>query len=321
MLDFGIAKALTTDLEVSGAESPVLTTPVTQAGVILGTAAYMSPEQARGRPVDKRTDIWAFGCVLYEMLTGQLAFGGEDVAETLARVIANDTDLDSLPAAVSPAVQRTLELCLQKDVRKRVRDIGDVKLAIEGAFETGAHAAAEDQHSATASDRRWLPFALAAFAAGAAISGIAVFGLATPDAPAPRIERLTLDIPAGEVLGLDNQSLSLAISRDGSNIVFSTTPVGNEYDWYLRTIDDVEPRPLRGPGPRFETPFFSPDGRWIGFNDVASGALGRIPILGGPAIDIAVIAGAIRGASWGANDEILFGAGDGGMRRVAAGGG
>ncbi len=140
VLDFGIAKALEPDLLTSAPQSPILTTPATMAGVILGTAAYMSPEQARGKPVDERADIWAFGCVLYEMLTGQPAFGGEDVPLTLARVLDRDTDLDSLPAAISPTVRQTIQLCLQKDVRKRVADIRDVRLALEGAFETLASA-------------------------------------------------------------------------------------------------------------------------------------------------------------------------------------
>ena len=113
----------------------MLTTPATQVGVILGTAAYMSPEQARGKAVDERADIWAFGCVLYEMLTGQPAFGGEDVPITLARVLTNDTDMESLPAAISPTVRQTIQLCLHKDVKKRVADIRDVRLALEGAFE------------------------------------------------------------------------------------------------------------------------------------------------------------------------------------------
>ena len=136
VLDFGIAKALEPENLTSGPQSPMMTTPATVAGVILGTAAYMSPEQAKGKAVDQRTDIWAFGVLLYEMLTGQLAFGAEDVATTLARVIANETNFDSLPGTISPAVRRTIELCLQKDPRKRVRDFGDVRLALEGAFET-----------------------------------------------------------------------------------------------------------------------------------------------------------------------------------------
>ena len=135
VLDFGIAKALDPLRGTSGAQTPSLTTPaMTQAGILLGTAAYMSPEQARGKAVDQRADIWAFGCVLYEMLTGQPAFGGEDVPTTLARVLANDTNMKLLPGATSPGVRRAIELCLQKDAKKRLADIRDVKLALEGAL-------------------------------------------------------------------------------------------------------------------------------------------------------------------------------------------
>jgi serine/threonine protein kinase len=136
VLDFGIAKALEPDNLTTASPSPMLTTPATMAGVILGTAAYMSPEQAKGKPIDQRADIWAFGCVLYEMLTGQQPFGGEDVPTTLARVLERETDFDSLPAGISAAIRHTIELCLQKDERKRLHAIGDVQLALEGAFET-----------------------------------------------------------------------------------------------------------------------------------------------------------------------------------------
>ena len=131
---------------------------MTQAGLLLGTAAYMAPEQARGKAVDQRADIWAFGCVLYEMLTGQPAFGGEDVPMTLARVLANDTDLKSMPSAISPAVRHTIKLCLEKDVRKRVADIRDVKLALAGGFETRDATAGTNRPpaSATSLAARWL---------------------------------------------------------------------------------------------------------------------------------------------------------------------
>jgi serine/threonine-protein kinase len=131
VLDFGIAKAIETRI-MSGPQAPALTTPaMTQAGVVLGTAAYMSPEQARGRPVDERADIWAFGCVLYEMLTGQAAFGGEDATSTVARVLEREPDMRDLPRGVAPSVRRTIELCLQKDPKKRIRHVSDVRHALE----------------------------------------------------------------------------------------------------------------------------------------------------------------------------------------------
>ena len=139
VLDFGLAKAMepTGVASPSASQSPTITSPaMTQAGMILGTAAYMSPEQARGKPVDKRADIWAFGCVLYEMLTGQRAFDGQGVSETLARVIEREPDWARLPATLSPALRTYIRRCLQKDPRQRVQAIGDVRLALEGAFET-----------------------------------------------------------------------------------------------------------------------------------------------------------------------------------------
>src|SRR6476661_7220828 len=141
VLDFGIAKALDPRF-LTGPGPAALTTPaMTEAGFILGTAAYMSPEQARGKFVDQRTDIWAFGCVLYEMLTGKPAFLGEDVTSTLARVLETPAKLDALPSGVSPSVRRTLELCLEKDARKRIADMRDVKLALARTFLVGAPAA------------------------------------------------------------------------------------------------------------------------------------------------------------------------------------
>jgi serine/threonine protein kinase len=152
VLDFGLAKAM--DVAPSGpggasgpggvSMSPTLTTPaMTQAGMILGTAAYMSPEQARGRTVDKRADIWAFGAVLFEMLTGTRAFGDEDVSMTLSKVLQREPDFDALPAAVPARVTQSLRVCLRKDPKQRVSDIRDVRLALEGAFETAAQVASD----------------------------------------------------------------------------------------------------------------------------------------------------------------------------------
>src|SRR4029453_8319263 len=141
VLDFGLAKAMkpTGVASPSVSQSPTITTPaMTEAGMILGTPAYMSPEQARGTPVDKRADIWAFGCVLYEMLTGQRAFDGQGVSETLARVIERKPDWAGLPVTLSPTLRTYIRRCLQKDPRQRVQAIGDVRLALDGAFETAA---------------------------------------------------------------------------------------------------------------------------------------------------------------------------------------
>jgi serine/threonine protein kinase/Tol biopolymer transport system component len=315
VLDFGIAKALVPAPDASGTPAPLMTTPVTQ-GVILGTAAYMSPEQARGLPVDQRTDIWAFGCVLYEMITGQPAFAGADVSVTLARVLEREADTNSLPDGIAPAVRTTLELCLQKDLRNRVADIRDVRLALGGRFESGI---GTDSLSESRS-RHWLPFAALALVVGVAIGAGAVW-LAAPSESAPEVEHFALELPTGEPLGLDNQSMSLAISPDGREIVFSTEIELNTYRWFRQSLAELEAIPLRGAGQNFETPFFSHDGRWIGFNDIETGELKKIPVLGGPAVAIGPVPNIARGASWGEDDTILFGVEDSGLWRVPGGGG
>ena len=143
VLDFGLAKALDTTPEGDPSESPTLTAAATQMGVIMGTAAYMSPEQARGKPVDKRADIWAFGAVLYEMLTGERAFAGEDVSDTMAAVLRADVELDELPNETPPRLRQVLAACLQRAPKERVHDVADVRLAMEGVFETEARPVVE----------------------------------------------------------------------------------------------------------------------------------------------------------------------------------
>ena len=148
VLDFGLAKALDTTPEGDPSQSPTLTAAATQMGVIMGTAAYMSPEQAKGKPVDRRADVWAFGCVLNEILAGQMAFQGEDVSLTLAAVMKSDVNLQTLPSEVSAAVRTVLRRCLEKDPTRRIRDIGDVRLAMQGAFDPEGHPSSEPSNGA-----------------------------------------------------------------------------------------------------------------------------------------------------------------------------
>ena len=311
VLDFGIAKAFEPQLATSGGQSPIMTTPATQAGVILGTAAYMSPEQARGKPVDKRTDIWAFGCVLYEMLTGQLAFGGEDVAETIARVIANDTDMRSLPAAIAPAVQRTLVLCLQKDVRKRVRDIGDVKLALSGAFESGLPGAAA-RAASRGVWRRVLPVAAAsAIVAGLGVGAAVWLGMQ----PEPRpVRRFTYVLPSDHAFRNTGSSV-LAVSPDGRSFAYNTTR-----GLVLRGMDELDARLIPGTEEVLRAPLFSADDRSIGYFTLA-GEIKRISLSGGAPVVVGEHTGnAPFGAVWGSDGAILFGDVDGVYRVPATGG-
>ncbi len=307
VLDFGIAKALDSR-STTGPGPAALTTPaMTEAGMVLGTAAYMSPEQARGRPVDRRTDIWAFGCVLYEMFTGRPAFLGEDVTTTLARVLQASADWSALPSTVSSAVRRTLELCLEKDVRKRIADICDAQLALAGAFES-----AQQTRGASPRPRAWWRRTMPV--AAAAVIGGAVVALATLHAPPPvtrPVIRFKYEIPQAEQFVLIGRSV-LAVSPDGSQFVYSTANGLN-----LRALDSLEARLIPGTSGGL-SPFLSPDGKTIGFAG-ASGRLERVAINGGSPVAVADWEGVPLGASWERDGSILYGQ-TSGIYRVKPGG-
>jgi Tol biopolymer transport system component len=296
VLDFGIARAFETRA-MSGPENPSLTTPaMTRAGVVLGTAAYMAPEQARGKAVDPRADIWAFGCVLYEMLTGQAAFAGEDVTVTLARVLERGADFTALPASVSAAIRRTLQLCLQKDPKKRIADIRDVRLALEGAFETPA-----SEISASITDGKhsgrlpWVAaFAVAALAAAVLAAPALRHWRETPPA-APPETRLDIPTPATD------DPNSFALSPDGRQIVFAAAGENGAQLW-LRPLAETLARPLAGTE-RGWLPFWSPDGHAIGF--FADGALKRLDLNGGRPQTLAPATNG-SGGTWNADGVILF---------------
>ncbi len=221
VLDFGIAKAL--DLQAtSGSQALALTTPaMTEVGLVLGTAAYMSPEQARGKAVDERADIWAFGCVLYEMLTGRPAFAGEDVTTTLARVLERAPDMSALPKDVAPNVRHAIDLCLQKDVKKRIADIRDVKLALEGTLETPSQTV---QPVAVAAPvwRRALPIS-AGLLAIAIVAGAYVWRTAPPPATVPAaplaVTRFVVTPPATAPLA-NLGGYDVVISPDGQRLAY-----------------------------------------------------------------------------------------------------
>ena len=310
VLDFGIAKALEPDVLRTEPPSPMLTTPATQVGVILGTAAYMSPEQAKGQPVDQRSDIWAVGCVLYEMLTGQLAFGAEDIPTTLARVIDRDTNMDSLPAAISPAVRRTIQLCLQKDAKKRVADIRDVRLALEGVFETVSPrlAAAEIARPVW---RRPLPVAAAAVLVTGLVVGFAgeVLRREAPlEAPLVNVKRTHILLGATEALGNTGLRAHVALAPDGQRLAYAAQVDGRR-QLYIRELDQLEARPMpRSDGAFY--PFFSPDGEWVGFfTDDPDQKLKKVSIRGGTPQTLAE-ATFSGGGSWMTDDVIVYGTGD-----------
>ena len=312
VLDFGLAKAL----QPSSAgnpdvtASPTITSPamMTDIGVILGTAAYMSPEQARGKAVDKRTDIWAFGCVLYEMLTGKRAFAGDEVSDVLASVLAREPDWTLLPRGLSPVLVAFIKRCLHKDRKLRIGDAQSVRLALEGAFETSGSPAADSTHRAS-SWRRALPAAAAALAT-AVVVGAVGWGL-RPATDAPRVTRFDYALPEGQQFRGTSRPV-MAISPDGRHFVYNTSG-----GLYLRTMGEIEPRLIPGTEEVLIAPFFSPDGQSLAY--VQNNQLKRISVSGGTPTNICA-ATAPFGASWTANDEILFGQPAGIMRVSATGG-
>ena len=311
VLDYGLAKALegeaasAADSELS--QSPTLTRQGTQVGVILGTAAYMSPEQAKGKRVDNRTDVWAFGAVLYEMLTGKRAFPGDDVSETLASVIKSEPDLDALPAETPETVRRTLQLCLNKDLKERVQAVGDVRLAMQGAFETNPTTG-----PSVSGSRPSMAMAASAAVLLSVLTGFVVWNLARPDATPSPVARFSLHLPGGAALSSRSYGQPMALSPDGSRLVYT----GNDA-LYLRAVDRTEPTRVRGTeGAR--SPFFSPDGEWIGF--WANSELQKVSIRGGAPESLAEIVN-LMGAQWGADGTIVFSDAGAGILRVSADGG
>jgi serine/threonine-protein kinase len=303
--------------------SPTITSPalMTGVGVLLGTAAYMSPEQAKGRPADKRSDIWAFGCVLYEMLTGKRAFEGDDVADTLAAVLRADPDWAALPA-MSPIVTAALKRCLQKDRRHRLADVSAVLFTLHdsAAIETVSGS------PTVSSTRRWR---LVSVLGGALLGGVLVALVEwtlRPDTPRAVVTRFPFVIPEGQAF--NNPFLpSVAISPDGTQIAY----VANSR-LYVRSMSESAARPIAGSESETNIgdPVFSPDSQsivfWVrtgspnttGINLL--GALKRIPISGGTAVTVAQVDRIPLGLRW-ENDALLYGQVDGGVMRVPAAGG
>jgi Tol biopolymer transport system component len=267
--------------------------------------------------VDRRADIWAFGCVLYEMVTGQRAFDGQGVSETLARVIEREPDWARLPATLSPALRTYLTRCLHKDPRQRVQAVGDVRLALEGAFET-----AVPQTAAPAGVARWRRLALvgvaAIIASGAIVGTLVWFAARRPEPVPPRVSRLQLAPAGAAALSIGWNDRELAITPDGSRIIY----VGNQgTQIFVRALDALAPVAVFTG--RVGGLFVSPDGQWIGFHDDL-GVLKKVAVTGGPAVTLATIdtAGS-SGATWGPDDTIIVATNsvDTGLQRLSAAGG
>ena len=313
ILDFGLAKAMARDVPArSLAESPTLTREGTETGVILGTAPYMSPEQARGKPVDKRTDVWAFGCVLYEALSGRAAFSGETLSDTIARILDREPDWEVLPAETPALIQRLLRRLLDKDRSRRLRDLGDAALEIEEAL-----AGAPDQPSPHR-DTRWVSSALATIALVA--TGIAIWSVVrTTPSPASAVSRTVVTLPHDQQLVTLGGTYPMALSPDGERLAYVAL-VDGERRLFVRALDQFDARPIpRTDGARF--PFFSPDGQWVGF--FAEGKLYRVAVQEGRPLAICDAMPRRGGAaSWGPDDYIYFGPSERpGLHRVPAAGG
>jgi Tol biopolymer transport system component len=302
VLDFGLAKAMESAAGSSprASMSPTVTTPaMTQAGMILGTAAYMSPEQAKGRPVDRRADVWAFGCVLFEMLTGQRAFTGEDVADVLSRVLQREPDFDALPPMVPARVGQVLRVCLRKDLKQRAHDMADVRLALEGAFETAvAQTATSVPVVARGRTREYLAWGLATVATLLAV-GASVLYLRAPR-QADTIVRFTVPPPAGAVRPAE---AGFAASPDSQRLVFVATGADGLSRIFVRHIDAAEAHPLAGTD-RAGAPFWAPDGRSLGF--VKDGGLYRVALDGSAPRLLCSVPGGFSGGTWSPRGVIVF---------------
>jgi len=320
VLDFGLAKALddagtASNPDLRGSMSPTMTLGATQAGVILGTAAYMSPEQAKGKPADRRADVWAFGVVLYEILTGQRMFEGETVAETLASVMKEQVRFDSLPAETPPSVRKLVSRCLERDLRRRIQSMGEARIMIEdiiAGVADPAPVAATESAAATPSSHKpktpWLPWAIAGLAAIGV--GLAIWApWRTP--PLPGVERFEILPP--DKTSFDN---ALFLSPDGRQLGFTSSGDGRAI--YVRSLDTLEARRI-ATWTQNPSPFWSPDNRFIAYQE--NGKLKKVDITGGPPITLADAAQAFAGGTWNTEHVIVVGNRAGPLTQVSDAGG
>ena len=326
ILDFGLAKALEREtVEPELQDSPTLSGPATRTGVLLGTAAYMSPEQARGKRVDRRADIWAFGCMLYEMLTGRAAFTGETTSDILASVIRAEPDWSSLPGSVPPRIRELMRRCLQKEAKQRLRDIGDARIVIEEA-PSGSVASETVPVGAPTRSFRHRRVVWASAAAGLALGAVGALVIGSyvhPNLGERSVSRFAFGFPAPDGQPAASEGFPLrdfpavAISRDGTKIAYLGAR-GHTTQLFLRPLDRLEPQPLPGSA-NATSPFFSPDGQWVGF--FADGKLKKASAHGGEATTLCD-APINRSGTWGPDSTITFAPTlFGGLMRVSAAGG
>jgi hypothetical protein len=298
--------------------------------VILGTATYMPPEQAKGKPVDKRADLWSFGCVLFEMLTGRRPFEGETISDVLAKIIERDPDWNALPAKTPRSIRTLLRRCLEKDPRRRLDSATVARLEIEEASTTPTTNGLPV--SVVSRDVGWPLRALVPVAVlAAAVGAVTTWTVTRPAQALPTpVSRFAITLPPAQPLAFSINDRDVALSADGTRLAY---PAGDQAQLMVRALDRIDAVPLAGIA-NARAPFLSPDGRWIGFFDrldeglttgpvVQRGALRKVSTSGGPPIAICTLTGASRGASWGPDDSIVFATSElsTGLLRVPASGG
>jgi len=336
VLDFGLAKVAAADAaEPDVSHSPTVTTFGTLHGVILGTAAYMSPEQARGRPIDRRTDVWAFGCLLYEMLTGRRAFHGDTASDIIVAILDREPDWGRLPESTPAGVRNLLRRCLRKEPGQRLHDIADARIEIEEVL-AGRSVAAETADVPARSRRAGraaaISWALVGLAIGATIAGLLVARSAPPVPTGPRASpHFDIVIPETTPIVSVPSNSCAALSPDGTLLVFTGSrevtvkhgladDVSRQTQLFLRRFDRFDCVPIEGTKNGF-APFFSPDGQWIGYLDGSNGRLKKVPLRGGAPVTLCDASSDFRSASWGDDDRIYFAPATTGIRVVSSEGG
>jgi eukaryotic-like serine/threonine-protein kinase len=306
VLDFGLAKALETAPTPVSANSPTMLSGVaTNAGIILGTAGYMSPEQARGHSADVRSDVFSFGCVLYEMLSGRRSFTGETLTDMIASVVAREPDYRALPPNLNPRTEELLRRCLAKNRKDRWHAVADMRVELESilADPHGTKLRAAREVPQPPLWKRVMPFAITTLLVAAAAAALTVAWMNNRPSPPAVVARFPFVLPEDQRIGNEARNL-IAVSRDGMNIVYIASQ-----QLYLRSMGEMDGRPLQGPSENPIAPFFSPDGQWVGYVARAERKLKKIAITGGASVAICDVpeGGIGFGPTWAADNWIYVG--------------